>query len=467
MTLATASAVDRARALERFRRIRARTRAMFDLIDDSVYYERPISLRNPIVFYEGHLPAFAVNTLLKRALGRRGIDAQLEEIFARGIDPETEAAAVARGNPAWPSRPAVRAYADAADSAIEEAIESAPLDVEGHPTLHRAQALWTILEHEEMHQETLAYMWHEVAYEKKHAPDSRLPTSDSQHPIGTGMGGDSWRSGVGQSPIPSPQSPIPAGIATLGTGPADVFGWDNERPVHRVHVPSFSIDVYNVTNAAFMAFVDAGGYDDARWWRPDDWSWITSETIRHPRFWERAGGTWYWRGMFERMPLPSSWPVYVTWAEANAFARWRGMRLPTEAEFHRAAFGTPAGDERRWPWGNDERSTPPGNVDFTSWDPVPVGSHPDGASAFGVHDLVGNGWEWTSTVFEPFDGFVPLPSYPEYSADFFDGDHFVMKGGSPVTAAPLLRRGFRNWFRPRYPYVYATFRCVASGVPTA
>jgi formylglycine-generating enzyme required for sulfatase activity len=153
----------------------------------------------------------------------------------------------------------------------------------------------------------------------------------------------------------------------------------------------------------------------------------------------------------------------VTWAEASAFARWRGARLPTEAEFHRAAFGTPHGPERRYPWGDAIDGSPQANFDFQRWDPAPIGSHPGGASPFGVHDLVGNGWEWTSTVFAPFDGFTPLPSYPEYSADFFDGGHFVMKGASPVTAAPLTRRGFRNWFRPRYPYVYATFRCVADG----
>jgi formylglycine-generating enzyme required for sulfatase activity len=157
------------------------------------------------------------------------------------------------------------------------------------------------------------------------------------------------------------------------------------------------------------------------------------------------------------------WPVYVTWAEAAAFARWRGRRLPTEAEFHRAAYGTPEGHERQFPWGDALRGRPPANFDFVRWDPDPVGSHPDGASAFGVQDLVGNGWEWTATVFGPFEGFVPLASYPEYSADFFDGDHFVMKGASPVTARGLVRPGFRNWFRPRYPHVYATFRTVGAG----
>jgi formylglycine-generating enzyme required for sulfatase activity len=134
--------------------------------------------------------------------------------------------------------------------------------------------------------------------------------------------------------------------------------------------------------------------------------------------------------------------------------------LPTEAEFQRAAYGGPGGHERRHPWGEDAPAPSRGVFDFSSWDPAPAGSHPAGRSAWGLDDLVGNGWEWTSSVFAPFPGFAALPSYPEYSADFFDGEHFVMKGASPATARELLRPTFRNWFRPRYPYVYATFRCV-------
>jgi formylglycine-generating enzyme required for sulfatase activity len=135
----------------------------------------------------------------------------------------------------------------------------------------------------------------------------------------------------------------------------------------------------------------------------------------------------------------------------------------TEAEFQRAAFSTPGGAEQRHPWGNDDPTDRRGVFDFTSWDPRPVGTHPAGRSAWGVDDLVGNGWEWTETVFGPFPGFEPMASYPEYSADFFDGEHFVMKGASPATARELLRPSFRNWFRPRYPYVYAAFRCVKGG----
>jgi gamma-glutamyl hercynylcysteine S-oxide synthase len=147
--------------------------------------------------------------------------------------------------------------------------------------------------------------------------------------------------------------------------------------------------------------------------------------------------------------------------QAQAYARWAGMRLPSEAEYHRAAFGTPSGDERPFPWG-DERPAPQyGNFGFERFDPEPVDAHPAGVSAWGVADLVGNGWEWTSTPFAPLPGFEPMASYPQYSADFFDGKHYVMKGASPVTASALIRRSFRNWFFGDYPYMYAKFRCVA------
>jgi iron(II)-dependent oxidoreductase len=218
-----------------------------------------------------------------------------------------------------------------------------------------------------------------------------------------------------------------------------------------------------VTNADFMEFVDAGGYRNPEWWRDEDWAWVVSDRVAHPLFWERdADSRWSWRAMFERVPLPPAWPVYVSHAEASAYARWRGARLPTEAEYQRAAFGSRDDQcrEREHPWGDATPSVEHGVFDMSSWDPEPVGTHPSGVSAWGVEDLAGNGWEWTSSVFAPFPGFRAMPSYPEYSADFFDGEHFVMKGASPATARELLRPTFRNWFRARYPYVYATFRCV-------
>jgi formylglycine-generating enzyme required for sulfatase activity len=166
--------------------------------------------------------------------------------------------------------------------------------------------------------------------------------------------------------------------------------------------------------------------------------------------------------MFDEIPLPLQWPVYVSHAEASAYARWAGKSLPTEAQWHRAAYGTPAGRQNSYPWGEHAPGKKHGNFDFGNWHPSPVGHFPAGNSAFGVADLLGNGWEWTSTLFAPFSGFEPFEFYAGYSANFFDGKHYVLKGGSPRTAACMLRRSFRNWFQPRYQYVYSGFRCVSN-----
>lgn len=433
----------RAALLARYRRNRERSRALFALLSDEAYYSQPITLRHPIVFYEGHLPGFSFNTLVKRALGGPNIDERLETLFARGIDPHESAEGGQASHLQWPARERVGAFADEADRLVIDALSTAELDRPGHALLDRQQAVFAILEHEEMHQETLLYMWHRLPYAQKQAPAGYVPRTAGVSPRAE------WVR-------------IPEGRATLGVSRDSIpFGWDNESPAWSTDVPAFAIERHDVTNDRFMAFVEAGGYRDAQWWAEDDWRWIQSEQRQHPLFWERDGQEWSWRGMFEPIPLPPSWPVYVSLAEASAFARWRGLRLPTEAEFQRAAYGSPSG-ERRFPWGAAEPDTTRGVFDFSSWDPEPAGSHPAGASAWGVEDLVGNGWEWTSTPFAPFPGFQALPSYPEYSADFFDGQHFVMKGASPVTARELLRPSFRNWFRSRYPYVYATFRCAQS-----
>ena len=423
-------------------RNRRRSSDLFDLIDDAAYYSRPIDLRHPPVFYEGHLPAFSFNTLVKRGLGGPGIDARLETLFARGIDPHESQG----GGPAaeWPSRDTVRAFAAEADRRVINALEHGDIERPGDPLLDRGEAAFAILEHEAMHQETLLYIWHRLPYDQKRRPRGYSPPAEGAVPR------QEWIE-------------IPAGPAVLGMSADSLpFSWDNERPSHAEQVPAFSLQRHDVTNAQFLEFVDAGGYRDRGWWRPEDWDWVQRERLRHPLFWEQPDD-WRWRGMFDLLRLPLSWPVYVSWAEAAAYARWSGARLPTEAEFQRAAFGSPSGEWRQFPWGNAAPTPDRGTFDFTSWDPTPAGSHPAGRSAWGVEDLVGNGWEWTASTFAPFAGFSPLPSYPEYSADFFDGDHFVMKGAAPPTARELLRPSFRNWFRPRYPYVYATFRCARGG----
>lgn len=435
------TALDREALSTWYRSNRERSRQLFDLVREEAYYARPISLRHPIVFYEGHLPAFSLNTLVKKGLGRTGVDPELERLFARGIDPEDETAAARSQRAVWPSRDEVRRFADACDVLILDAIANGPIEQPGHPLLHEAQAAFAILEHEAMHQETMLYMWHQLPHAEKRTPPGMRVELDGSTP-------------------PPERVEVPAGRATLGARPGEIpFGWDNEFPGQIEEVAGFEVDVHNVTNEQFLDFVEAGGYEQAEWWTPEAYAWVRQEQIAHPRFWFRENGEWRWLGMFDERPLPAAWPVYVSQAEAAAYARWKGARLMSEAEYHRAAFGDPSGQERALPWGEAAPDGSRGLFDFASWDPVPVGRFPAGQSAWGIHDLMGNGWEWTSTVFAPFEGFAPMASYPEYSADFFDGQHLVMKGASPATAAPLLRRSFRNWFRPTYPYVYATFRC--------
>jgi formylglycine-generating enzyme required for sulfatase activity len=239
------------------------------------------------------------------------------------------------------------------------------------------------------------------------------------------------------------------------------FAWDNEYVAHEVDVPAFAVDSRNVTNGDYLHFVQSGGYTDRALWSSEAWAWRQSASLEHPWYWVERNGRWFYRAMFGEVPLGTSWPVYVSHAEASAYARWRGCALPTEAELHRAAFGSFAGGEgRSFPWGEAAPSGEHGAFGFSRWDPAPVGSHPEGDTPEGASDLLGNGWEWTSSAFRPFPGFEPLAAYPGYSADFFDGRHYVLKGASPRTATSLLRRSFRNWFQPHYPYAYATFRCV-------
>lgn len=417
------------------------SRELFAVVKPEAYLDRPIPLRNPIVFYEGHLPAFSVNTLLKKGLGQPGINPEFEVLFERGIDPDDPAGVSAA--PTWPPLEAVQDYGRRADEAVLTALAEADIEREDNPFLRGGLAAFTILEHEPMHQETLKYMWHRLPHEKKNRP----------------AGAASPR--AGDSPPREESVPVPAGRATLGASPGEIpFGWDNEFPRLLVEVPAFEMDLYDVTNAAFLDFVEAGGYGREDLWSPEGWKWVRDEKVAHPLFWERLGDSWVWRGMFENVGLPPGWPVYVSHAEASAYARWKGKRLPTEAEYHRAAYGTPEGKERPHPWGEEPPDASRGNFDGRHWGPLPVGSFPAGRSAWGIQDLVGNGWEWTSSVFAGFPGFRPMPTYPQYSADFFDGQHFVMKGASPATPKGLLRRSFRNWFRGNYPYVYAAFRCV-------
>jgi len=402
---------------------------LFDIVKPEFLYERPIAERHRIVFYIGHLEAFDRNLFDSRLFSLPSSDARLDQLFAFGIDP------VDGGLPAdmpsdWPRIERVREYASASREQIDAGLDRLGLPDDAPATVAGAQLLNVAIEHRLMHVETLAYMLHQLLFEQKIAPPQRSAATDFLHAVAPSL------------------VAVPAGRTELGmTVERGVFGWDNEFGEQQVEVPAFEIDRYMVTNGAYLQFIEDGGYQQREWWTDADWAWKETQQIGMPVCWTRRDGEWRLRTMFDDIPLPLAWPAYVSHAEASAFARWRGMRLPTEAEWQRAAHGA--------------LPSPTDNFDFRHWDPVAVDATPDSVSTWGVEGLYGNGWEWTSTVFGPLPGFKPFPFYEGYSANFFDGQHYAMKGGSARTAQCMLRPTFRNWFQPRYQHAYSGFRCVA------
>jgi gamma-glutamyl hercynylcysteine S-oxide synthase len=370
-------------------RAREQTDYLFRLISPEALYSRPISERHRLIFYLGHFDAFDWNLLARRGMNAPSFHPEFDKLFERGIDPAPgQAAADAPAD--WPSQAEVEGYGAKTRAWIDGHLED--LD---------PWVLQMAIEHRHMHAETLAYLLHGLPYDQKPPAAAAAP----HRPAAANL-----------------LVEIAAGPATLGNNGGG-FGWDNEHRTHEVFVPAFRISKFKVSNGEYLEFVEAGG--------------------PAPHFWSRENDTWLYRGMFARVPLPLSWPVWVTWQQASAYARWRRLTLPTEAQFQRAASLVKPDAVRD-------------NFDYRRWDPVAVDADADHRSV--PVQMTGNGWEWTRDLFAPFAGFEAHPFYPGYSADFFDGQHYVMKGASPRTASLLTRSGFRNWFRPDYPYMYAAFR---------
>ncbi|MGI4855441.1 MAG: SUMF1/EgtB/PvdO family nonheme iron enzyme [Janthinobacterium lividum] len=442
------------------------TDQLFDRIHPEFLASRPVAERHRLLFYIGHLEAFDWNLLSGRLFDEPAFNPAFDRLFAFGIDP------VGGGLPTdqpedWPSLQAVRGYRDEVRQRIAAHIAdtdfSCTASARANAGADPATLIQVVIEHRQMHAETLAYLIHQMPLAQKRIPeDGSLSTGAPVPP----------RSEAGMCRIPAgvavlgiergdpPGSRLESPRATLAEGPdagpdaeaagAGRFGWDNEFGACAVTVPAFLIDRHMVTNGEYLAFVDAGGYQRQAFWSDADWAWLAQSGTTHPAFWRPDAAGWRQRTMFEDLPLPLDWPVYVSHAEAQAYARFVGKRLPTEAQWLRAAEGAAGHD------------APPedGNFDFRAWDPSPVHAHPRNRSRHGVEGQFGNGWEWTSDAFAPLPGFAAFAFYPGYSADFFDGRHFVMKGGSPRTAARMLRPSFRNWFQPHYPYAYVGLRCV-------
>jgi gamma-glutamyl hercynylcysteine S-oxide synthase len=376
---------------------REQTDSLFDLIAPGALYARPIAERHRLVFYLGHFEAFDFNLIARRSMGAPSFHPAFDTLFERGIDPAPGEAPLDSPRD-WPARAEINRYAARTRAWIDSHFD----DID-------PWVLQMAIEHRHMHAETFAYLLHGLPEADKKRPEETKPPRTAGRP--------------------APENPlmdIAAGHATLGQSP-DSFGWDNEHLAHDVLVPAFRMSRFKVSNGEYLEFVREGG--------------------PVPHFWLHLNNAWYFRGMFAKVPLPLDWPVWVTMQQASAYAKWRGLELPTEAQYLRARQ-------------LDSPDAARDNFGYRHWDPIPV----DAAAGDPQRpsQLVGNGWEWTRDVFAPFEGFDAHPFYPGYSADFFDGRHYVMKGASPRTATVFTRPAFRNWFRPDYPYMYAGFRIVQS-----
>ena len=303
--------------------------------------------------------------------------------------------------------------------------------------------------HEDMHGEAFTYMRQTLDYA---AP----------RPVVTGTkdGSESHKGG----PLPGNVA-IAGGTFQLGSRPDHPFVFDNEKWVHPLEVAPFEIARAPVTNAEFAAFVDDRGYSRRDLWSYQGWVWREKLGAQHPVYWRRDETGWLRRHFDKLVPAEEHAPVvHVTWYEAEAYCNWAGRRLPTEEEWEMAAAAEPAtGDRsigernRRYPWGDDPPSPERTNLDSRFLGCVDVGAFPEGDSAFGCRQMIGNVWEWTASPFYPFPGFVIDFPYKEYSAPWF-GYRKVLKGGAWATRSRLACNSYRNFFQPYRNDIFAGFR---------
>ncbi|MFC7932642.1 ergothioneine biosynthesis protein EgtB [Streptomyces cinereoruber] len=424
----------RARALDALVAARDRTLRLTSCVADDDLTAQHSPLMSPLVWDLAHIGNQEEQWLWRAVAGRDALRPEIDSLYDAFEHPRAE-------RPSLPLLPPGEARAYAADVRLRilDVLERAPL--EGRPLLDAGFVFGMVAQHEQQHDETML-ITHQL---RKGPPVLAAPPPPVR------------RSG----PLPA-EVLVPGGPFTMGTSD-EPWALDNERPAHRRDVPAFHIDTAPVTNGAYRAFVADGGYTDRRWWHPEGWAQIREHGIGAPLFWRRDGGQWLRRRFGVTEPVPEEEPVlHVSWYEADAYARWAGRRLPTEAEWEKAARYDPAtGRSRRYPWGDTDPGPEHANLGQRHLGPAAAGSYPEGASPLGVRQLVGDVWEWTASDFLPYPGFTAFP-YKEYSEVFFGPEHKVLRGGSFAVDAVACRGTFRNWDLPVRRQIFAGFRTARS-----
>ncbi|WP_082014054.1 ergothioneine biosynthesis protein EgtB [Streptacidiphilus albus] len=431
----------RERAAAALTTARRRTLALTDCLDDAELLAQHSPLMSPLVWDLAHIGNQEELWLVRTAGRRPALRPDLDHLYDAFRHPRADRPEL----PLLPPDPARRYLREVREQSLD-VLDRAGTDAGAGPLLAGGFVFGMIAQHEQQHDETML-----ATHQLRRGPavlDAPAPPP---------------------APADAAELPrevlVPAGPFTQGTS-TDPWALDNERPAHRVRLAAFRLDTTPVTNAAYQEFIADGGYHEPRWWTPEGWAHRCQAGLVAPLFWQRDGEGWLRLRFGREEPVPGDEPVvHVSWYEADAYARWAGRRLPTEAEWEKAARHDPAADRSlRHPWGDHDPGPLHANLGQHHLQPSPAGSWPAGAAPCGARQLLGDVWEWTSSDFAPYPGFAAFP-YREYSEVFFGPEYKVLRGGS-FAADPVACRGtFRNWDYPIRRQIFAGFRTARDADP--
>jgi iron(II)-dependent oxidoreductase len=414
-------------------RTRQRTLALVEGLSDDLLNAVHDPLMSPIVWDLGHIANFEELWLVRRVGSCDALREELGSVYDAFTAPRRE-----RGRLPYLRSDECFAYMDAVRRRALDCLEAADFSNANDRLLANGFVYELIVRHEQQHSETILQTL-QIIDSDAYTPSAQIDLPPArERPEGMVL--------------------VPGGAFELGADD-DWFAYDNERPQRECELAPFSIDVAPVTNGEFTQFIRDGGYERPEWWSREGWEWRERESIDLPKYWRLDGDGFAVRSFSRLRPLDERHPVcHVSWYEADAFARSRGKRLPTEAEWERAASWDPSSRSKRpYPWG-DGYEPRFANLDQLAFGTAAVGAYPDGVSPCGAHQMVGDVWEWTASGFDRYDGFEAFP-YREYSEVFFGGPFKALRGGSWATQPAAVTTAFRNWDYPERRQLFAGFRC--------
>ena len=419
---------------------RARRRSVWltDAVDDADLVRQHSPLMSPLVWDFAHIANQEEIWLIRDVGGRQAVRSDIDDLYDAFKNARAERPKLPLLSPAQ-----ARGYVGQVRDEVLDVVSHTPLNAT--PLTRAGFAFGMVVQHEQQHDETM------LATHQLRRGGAPLSTTIAVPP----------RAGA----LPA-EVLVPAGPFTMGTS-TEAWALDNERPAHEVQVDAYYLDTTPVSNGQYLAFMADGGYDRPQYWTSAGWQYRQHADLVAPLFWTRDTDGCWWRRRFGNLVAvdPDEPVVHVSLHEAQAYAAWAGRRLPTEAEWEKAARWDPAtGRSRRYPWGDDDPTDELANLGQRQLAPAPVGSYPAGASPLGVHQLIGDVWEWTSSTFNPYPGFRVFP-YAEYSQVFFGPDYTVLRGGSFGTDRAACRGTFRNWDFPIRRQIFAGFRTARDAGP--